>query len=119
MGTLSANADPNFELRSLSAEFDNPGLHLALGHFEHSNSGLHLALGHFKGSDSFSAFPGKGAPMSGLSFSVLSMPPDCKLDPNSDTTPGHAPEPATMLLLGTGLAGVAGIIRHKRRVKRS
>ena len=118
-GTLSANADPNFEIRSLSAEFDNPGLHLALGHFDHSNSGLHLALGHSQGSESLSAFSGKGAPMAGLSFSVLAAPPDCQLEPSSDTTPGHAPEPATMLLLGTGLAGVAGFIRYKRKVKRS
>lgn len=120
--TISANADPNFEIQSLSAEFDNPGLHLALGHFDHSNSGLHLALGHLKGSEAVSAFPGKGSGfgvMSGLSFSVLSVPPDCRLDVSSDTTPGHAPEPATMLLLGTGLAGVAGLIRRKRRVKRS
>ncbi|HET6889672.1 MAG TPA: PEP-CTERM sorting domain-containing protein [Pyrinomonadaceae bacterium] len=117
-GTLSANADPSFEFGSLSSEFDNPGLHLALGHFEHSNSGLHLALGH-AGTEALSAFSGKGAPMAGLSFSAFSVPPDCRLEPSSDTAPGHAPEPATMLLLGTGLAGVAGFIRHKRRVKRS
>lgn len=117
MGTLSANADPNLEIRSLSTEFDNPGLHLALGHFD-PNPGLHLALGHSRGSELLSAFSGKAAPMAGLSFSVLSAPPDCRLDPSSDTAPGHAPEPATMLLLGTGLAGVAGFIRHKRKVKR-
>ena len=115
-GTLSANADPSFEFGSLSAEFDNPGLHLALGHFEHSNSGLHLGQA---GTEALSAFPGKGAPMAGLSFGVFSVPPDCRLEPSSDTTPGHAPEPATMFLLGTGLAGVAGFIRHKRRVNRS
>jgi hypothetical protein len=123
-GTISANADPNFEIQSLSAEFDNPGLHLALGNFDHSNSGLHLALGTFKGSEALSAIPGKGsgsAIMSGLSFSVLSVPPDCRIDPSADTNPSQAPEPATMLLLGTGLAGVAGLLRRnrKRRVKRS
>lgn len=120
-GTLSANADPKFDIQSLTAELSNPGLHLALGHFDHSNSGLHLALGQSKGFDSVSAsaFPGKGGPMAALSFSMLASPPDCRLEPSSDTAPGHAPEPATMLLLGTGLAGVAGFIRHKRRVKRS
>lgn len=121
-GTISANADPNFEIQSLSAEFDNPGLHLALGHFDHFNSGLHLAFGQSK-SESLTAFSGKGAGsavMSGLSFSVLSVPPDCRLDvSNSESTPGHAPEPATMLLLGTGLAGAAGLMRRKRRAKRS
>jgi hypothetical protein len=121
-GTISANADPNFEVQALSAEFDNPGLHLALGHFDKSNSGLHLALGQSKGSELAVAFSGKGsgsAVMSGLSFSVLPAPPDCRIDVSSDSTPGHAPEPATMLLLGTGLAGVAGLMRRKRRVKRS
>lgn len=120
-GTISANAEPKFEFESLSAEFANPGLHLALGHFDHSNSGLHLALGQAK-AESLAAVSGKGggsAVMSGLSFSVLSVPPDCRLDvSNSESTPGHAPEPATMILLGTGLAGVAGLMRRQRRVKR-
>ena len=121
-GTISANADPNFEIQSLSTEFDNPGLHLALGQVDQSNSGLHLALGQSKGSDLAFASAGKGSGsgvMSGLSFSVLSVPPDCRLDVSSDSTPSHAPEPATMLLLGTGLAGVAGLMRRKRRVRRS
>jgi PEP-CTERM motif-containing protein len=121
-GTLSANADPNFEIQSLSTGFDNPGLHLALGQLDQSNPGLHLALGQSKGSDLTLAFAGKGngsGVMSGLSFSVLSVPPDCRLDVSSDTTPGHAPEPATMLLLGTGLAGVAGLMRRQRRARRS
>lgn len=111
-GTISANADPNFEVLSLSAEFNNP---VALSHFD-------LALGQSKGTESL-AFSAKGqgsAVMSGLSFSVLSVPPDCRLDvSNSESTPGHAPEPATMLLLGTGLAGAAGLMRRRRRVKRS
>jgi hypothetical protein len=118
-GTISANADPNFEIQSLSGEFDNPGLHLALGHSDQSNSGLHLALGQSKGTEFAAAFPGKGGGSAVMSFSVLSVPPDCRIDVSSDNTPGHAPEPATMLLLGTGLAGVAGLMRRKRRVKRS
>lgn len=113
----SANADPNFEIQSLSSEFDRPGLHLALGQLD-SNPGLHLALGHQNFSEPISAFSGKGGVMSGMSFSVISVPPDCRLDVGNSSVTGHAPEPATMLLLGTGLAGIAGLMRRRMKAKR-
>jgi hypothetical protein len=36
-----------------------------------------------------------------------------KWSANGDTT--ATPEPATMVLLGTGLAGIAGAVRRKRK----
>jgi len=95
-----ANGDPKLKTDSLSDEFQNPGRHLALGHYKDKQSslafpdkverGFSLTLGQIKGSEQLHGF------RDSVNLSAV-------------------PEPATMLLLGSGLAVLAGIIRKRRR----
>jgi hypothetical protein len=98
-----ANADPKLKTDNLSFEFQNPGRHLALGHYKDKQSSL--------------AFPDKGE--RGFSLTLGQIKGSEHLHGFRDSVNISAvPEPATMLLLGSGLAGLAGIIRKKRRTRR-
>ncbi len=103
-----ANADPKLKTKALSHK----------GH--HHDSGRHLAPGHSKDistlvfpdtdARTFSVTLGKMRGVEHLYGHGDSVSVDTQVVPN--------PEPATMLLLGSGLAGLAGIIRKKRQASR-
>lgn len=101
---ISANAEPQLKTDSLSDQL------------QHQDSGLNLALVHspdqkpfltssYKGGRELSASLGHSQGLEhlyGHSDSVSAVP---------------NPEPTPMLLLGSGLIGVAGYIRKKRRTR--
>jgi hypothetical protein len=103
---IPVNAEPQLKTDSLSDQL------------QRQDSGLNVALGHTQDQKSFLASSNKG----GREFSVSlgrsqgfehlygHQDPDVKTVPN--------PEPTPMLLLGSGLVGVAGMIRRKRRTSR-
>ena len=85
----------NHNLNSLSIEFQETG-YLYAGHFE-NNNGRHL----------------------GFSMSAVSRGPRLGIVRPQAPSVSENPEPATMLLLGTGLAAAAGFVRKKGRRRTS
>lgn len=82
---------------------DNNGKHL--GFFK--QNGKHLAFANSNGKHvGFSVAAVKG----GVTFGLTTQPPDINVVEN--------PEPASMLLLGTGLAAIAGFARKISRRRR-
>jgi PEP-CTERM motif len=95
----------NHNLDSLSIEFQETGFlsiefqetgYLYAGHFE-NNNGRHL----------------------GFSMSAVSRGPRLGIVRPQAPSVSENPEPATMLLLGTGLAAAAGFVRKKGRRRTS
>lgn len=84
----------NHHLNSLGIEFQETG-YLYAGHFE-NNNGKHL----------------------GFSMSAVSRGPRLGIVRPQSPSVSENPEPATMLLLGTGLAAAAGLVRKKGRMRR-
>lgn len=100
---IPANAEPQLKTDGLSDQL------------QRQDSGLNLALGHSQDQRAFLASSNKG----GREFSV-SLGGSQGLEHlygHRDANAGAVqnPEPTPMLLLGTGLVGVASIIRKKRR----
>ena len=97
-------AEPQLKTDSVSNE---------LGH----DFALHLALGHFKEKSSLGL-----ANRAEKGFSVaFGRAPDLHLHGYRDPQGGGTvpnPEPATMLLFGSGLVGFAVAVRRKRRARR-
>lgn len=85
----------NHNLNSLSIEFQENG-YLYAGHFE-NNNGRHL----------------------GFSMSAVSRGPRLGIVRPQAPSVSENPEPATVLLLGTGLAAAAGLVRKKGRRRTS
>jgi hypothetical protein len=85
----------NHHLNSLSIEFQETG-YLYAGHFE-NNNGRHL----------------------GFSMSAVSRGPRLGIVRQQAPSVSENPEPTTMLLLGTGLAAAAGLVRKKGRRRTS
>src|SRR5438105_902340 len=50
-------------------------------------------------------------------FQALSSNPNSDVGTVNCVPPSAVPEPTTMLLLGTGLAGVAGAVKKRRKMK--
>ena len=94
---------PNIELEKLMY-VDNHNL--TVFDFERAESG-YLYAGHFENNN------GKH-----LGFSVAAFNRGPRLGivrPQAPSSVSQNPEPTTMILLGTGLAAVAGFVRKKRR----
>jgi hypothetical protein len=85
----------NHHLNSLSIEFQETG-YLYAGHFE-NNNGRHL----------------------GFSMSAVARGPRLGIVRPQAPSVSENPEPATMILLGTGLAAAAGLVRKKGRRRTS
>ncbi len=85
----------NHHLNSLSIEFQETG-YLYAGHFE-NNNGRHL----------------------GFSMSAVARGPRLGIVRPQAPSVSENPEPATVLLLGTGLAAAAGWVRKKGRRRTS
>jgi hypothetical protein len=85
----------NHHLNSLSIEFQETG-YLYAGHFE-NNNGRHL----------------------GFSMSAVARGPRLGIVRPQAPSISENPEPATVLLLGTGLAAAAGWVRKKGRRRAS
>lgn len=104
---ISANAEPNLKTDILSDKL------------QRQDSGRILALSHSQDQTSYLAFPDKG--QRGFNVSLGHRQSFEHLYGQSDTgrTPNvQNPEPAPMLLLGSGLVGLASVIRRKRRRSR-
>jgi hypothetical protein len=101
---ISANAEPQL------------GTNIMSDQLQRQDSGLNLALGHSPDQMPFLASSNKG----GREFSVsLGRSQGVEhLYGHSDVKTVTNPEPTPMLLLGSGLVGVASIIRKKRRTSR-
>ena len=96
---------PNIQLEKLMYA-DNHNL--TVFDFQRAESG-YLYTGHFENNN------GKH-----LGFSVAAIHRGPKLGivrPQSPSSVSQNPEPTTMVLLGTGLAAVAGFVRKKRRTR--
>lgn len=100
---MPVSADPNLRAESLlDAVRENPGRHLALGHYKQSPSLVLpdnardrvLTMGLGRGLDDLHLHGYRDAP----SVQVVGNP-----------------EPATMILLGSGLIGVVAAIRKRRQ----
>ena len=103
---------PVFADPSLKAESVSVGL-------THENPGRHLALGHYKQNPSL-ALPDKASDRA-LTFSAGRAGDDVYLHGFRDAQSVQAtpnPEPATMVLLGSGLPGVVAAVRKRRGASR-